>query len=96
MRSFMNGMYDDNFYFNNPVDYAPNLSDQWTLTNLASCDIHLATGHGPWENSGPTRRLASILTNKGIPNHLDDWGEQGGHDWPYWKHQMREYIQRLF
>jgi esterase/lipase superfamily enzyme len=96
MSSFMNGMYDDNFYFNNPVDYVPNLNDHWTLNNLATCDIHLATGHGPWENSGPTRRLASILSNKGIPNHLDDWQEKGGHDWPFWKQEIREYIQRLF
>jgi len=27
MRRFMNGLYDDNFYFNNPVDYLSNLSD---------------------------------------------------------------------
>jgi esterase/lipase superfamily enzyme len=96
MRSFMNGLYDDNFYFNNPVDYVPNLNDPWILNQLSTCDIHLATGHGPWENSGPTRRLAAILASKNIPHHLDDWREQGGHDWPFWKHQMREYIQRLF
>jgi len=24
---------------------------------------------------------------------LDDWGPDGGHDWPYWKHQMREYLK---
>ncbi len=49
----MGGMYDDNFYFNNPVDYVPNLSDPWTYENLATCDIHIATGSGPCENSGP-------------------------------------------
>jgi enterochelin esterase-like enzyme len=27
---------------------------------------------------------------------LDDWGMQGGHDWAYWHHQMREYIRKLF
>ena len=53
---FMLGEYDDNFYFNNPADYAVNLTDGWALHHLASCDIHLATGHGPWEDSGPTYR----------------------------------------
>jgi hypothetical protein len=53
------------------------------------------TGTGPWENSGPSYRLSEILAGKGIHHHLDNWGPQGGHDWPYWKHQMREYIPRL-
>ena len=96
MKSFMDGMYDDNFYFNNPVDYLPNLSDSRTLDQLRTCDIHIATGTGPWENSGSSYYLASLLAGKGIPHHLDDWGPQGGHDWPYWKHEMQEYVSRLF
>jgi esterase/lipase superfamily enzyme len=96
IKGFMDGQYDDNTYFNNPVDYLSSLSDPNVLGQLAQCDIHIATGCGPWENSGPSYRLASILSSRGIPHHLDDWGPQGGHDWPYWKHQMREYITRLF
>ncbi len=96
VRNFMDGMYDDNLYFNNPVDYLANLGDPWRLEQLSSCDIHISTGSGPWENSGPSSRLSEILRSKGIRHSLDDWGPQGGHDWPYWKHQMREYISRLF
>src|SRR4029078_9728813 len=29
MKRFMGGDYDDNFYFNNPVDYASGLTDDW-------------------------------------------------------------------
>lgn len=96
MRSFMDGLYDDNFYFNNPIDYLANMSDPWFYEHVASCDIHIATGHGPWENSGPSYQLASILSSKNIAHHLDDWGPLGGHDWPYWKHQLREYLSKLF
>ena len=53
MRDSMEGMYDDNFYFNNPVDYMANQNDPWFLHQYASCDIRLVTGCGPWENSGP-------------------------------------------
>ena len=28
---FMGGMYDDNFYFHNPVDYLANLHDPWVI-----------------------------------------------------------------
>src|SRR5262249_39148198 len=56
MKRFMDGMYDENFYFNNPVDYLPNLSDSWVYQQLASCDIRLVTGHGPFEDSSSTYR----------------------------------------
>jgi esterase/lipase superfamily enzyme len=92
MRDSMDGMYDENFYFNNPVDYMANLSDPWYFHHYASCDIHLVTGCGPWENSGPTYRMSEILRNRGIAHHLDDWGPEGGHEWPYWHHQMWEYV----
>jgi esterase/lipase superfamily enzyme len=93
MKRFMNGAYDDNFYFNNPVDYLANIADSWMLNQLASCDIHIATGSGPFEHSGEAYRLSEILASRGIGHHLDDWGPLGGHDWPYWKHQMREYLR---
>jgi esterase/lipase superfamily enzyme len=96
MRDSMGGMYDDNFYFNNPVDYMANQNDRWFLDQYRSCDIHLATGSGPWEVPAPTYRMSEVLTNRGIAHHLDDWGAQGGHDWPYWHHQMWEYIGQHF
>jgi S-formylglutathione hydrolase FrmB len=36
--------------------------------------------------------MSAILSQKGIDHAVDDWGPQGGHDWPYWKMQMREYL----
>jgi esterase/lipase superfamily enzyme len=92
MTRFMGGLYDDNFYFNNPVDYMANMDDEWTRSQLHTCEIHLATGRGPWEDMGSTYRMAEVLGRKGIRHTLDDWGPMGGHDWPYWKHQMREYL----
>lgn len=94
MKRFMDGFYDDNFYFNNPVDYMSQLDDPHLRGLLAGCEIHLVTGHGPWEDKGPAYRMAEVLSAKGIPHALDDWGELGGHDWPFWKRQMREYLSR--
>jgi esterase/lipase superfamily enzyme len=96
MRRFMDGHYDDNFYFNNPVDYMANLSDEYYLNHLRASDIHLATGSGPFEDSGPAYQLSGVLASRGIPHAVDDWGPDGGHDWPYWKRQMDLYIGRLF
>ena len=35
LRRYMGGMYDENFYFHNPVDYLANLSDPWIMGQLA-------------------------------------------------------------
>jgi esterase/lipase superfamily enzyme len=96
LRRFMDGDYDDNFYFNNPVDYIGGLSDSWYLEHLAQDDIRLVTGTGPWEDAAPTYRMSEVLWSRGIRHCVDDWGPEGGHDWPYWKRQMNEYISRLY
>ena len=92
LRRFMDGMYDDNFYFHNPVDYVANMSDEWILDQLRSCEIRLVTGSGPWEESSYSYAFSGILSRKGIRHYLDDWGPRGGHDWPYWREMMRSYV----
>jgi esterase/lipase superfamily enzyme len=92
MKRFMDGDYDDNFYFNNPVDYVANLSNPAALRQLSTCEIHLATGSGPHEHPAEAYRMSGILSRRGIRHFLDDWGPQGGHDWPYWHHQMWTYL----
>ncbi len=54
--------------------------------------IRFVTGCVPWQNSGPTYRMSEVLGNRGIAHHLDDWGVEGGHEWPYRHHQMWEYV----
>jgi len=92
MKRFMGGEYDDNFYFNNPIDYMSNLTDGWAMGQLASCDIHLATGTGPWEHPEEAYRMSRVLDARGVRHSLDDWGPQGGHDWPYWRHMIWQYM----
>ena len=82
----MDGQYDDNFYFHNPVDYVANLNDPWILEQLAHrARSGSSPASGPWEESGHSYALSAVLAQKGIRHHLDDWGPRGGHDWPYWK-----------
>ena len=90
----MGGLYDDNFYFQNPVDYMSNLNDPWFHDQLRSCEIRLVTGSGPWEKSHYSYAMSAILNRKGVRHFLDDWGPRGGHDWPYWRDELREYVSR--
>jgi len=93
LRRYMDGDYDDNFYYNNPVDYVPGLSDA-DVRELAKDDIRLVIGTGPWEDRGPTHQLSEVLSARGIGHSVDDWGPEGGHDWPFWTRQMDDFISR--
>ena len=73
-----------------------NQNAAWFLHQYVSCDIHLVTGTGPWEVPGPTYQMSAVLASRGIAHHLDDWGPKGGHEWPYWHHQMWEYVGAHF
>ena len=97
IRGYYDGdYYDDNVYFNNPVDYVPNLDGHnlWLLQQKRH--IHLVTGQGDYENPDASRRLAGILYNKGIPFELDLWGYDMPHDWPTWRDMMRYYLREKF
>lgn len=96
IKPYCHGYYDDNVYFNNPVDYLSNLEDPGILHQLRQCRIHLITGQGAWEKPERTYQLSEILNRKGIPHHLDVWGHDVSHDWPWWKIMYDQYIPRLF
>lgn len=91
VRSFLDGFYDDNVYFSNPVDYLPNLTDDATLNALRNTHLILTMGeHDPCR--GGTERLSGILRDKGIGHHVDFEPDAFGHDWPWWTDQLKRHI----
>jgi esterase/lipase superfamily enzyme len=89
--------YDENIYFNNPVDYLPQLNDDHYLPMLRQKQrIYIMTGQGSYENPDASRRLSGLLAAKGIPHELDLWGFDMTHDWPTWRQMMRYYLAEKF
>jgi len=75
--------YNLEVYFNSPLDYIPNLNDDWFLSRMRHQEIILAVGS---EDIclGPTQQLSDALWARGVPHNLDIWGG-AWHDWPWWK-----------
>lgn len=96
VRSYFTGYHDDNVYFNNPVDYLPNLNDDYHLPRLRQRSIILFTGQGAFEDPNRTYQLSNILNSKGIQHWLDVWGHDVNHDWPWWRKALPNYVDRLF
>lgn len=88
---FLNGFYNDNCYFNLPLDYMPNLHDHAQLERMRHNTYVLATGvHDQCWNDN--ERLAAILRAKHIPVRLDVWGDNARHDWPWWQRMAQVYL----
>jgi esterase/lipase superfamily enzyme len=92
IKQFLGGYYDDNCYFNNPVDYLPNMHDPWHMDRYRSGRYILAAGD--WDIClGENYRMARIMGEKSIPHQLDVWGEHSLHDWPLWHRMANAYFR---
>lgn len=92
IRDSCEGFHDDNVYFNNPVEYVPNLSDARLLDELRRCRITIVAGQGSYEDPNASKLMAGLLEAKGIPVNLDLWGHDVAHDWPWWNKMLNHYI----
>ena len=87
IRQFLYGYYDDNAYFNNPVDYASGLN------NPLLWERYYLLAAGDWDIClGETMRLDSLLGSRQIPHSFDVWGGHQKHDWPLWHQMARKYF----
>lgn len=91
LRGFLDGYYDEECYFNLPLDYLPNLTDPWYLERYRRNRTILATG---WDDQclKQNQELDRILREKGIPHEFAVWEGENTHDWPTWGRMVREYL----
>jgi esterase/lipase superfamily enzyme len=97
LTEYSKGYWDEQVYFNSPMHYVPNLSDEWYLNNIRrSNHIHILTGSGDYEDPEASRKFAGVLYNKGITYELDVWGAEMKHDWPTWRAMLPYYLETRF
>jgi esterase/lipase superfamily enzyme len=93
LASYLQGQGGMEGYFNNPMWFVPNLHDPAVLDTLRHrSQIHLVTGQGAWEAPHCSVRFSQLLRQKGIPHHLDLWGHDVAHDWPWWRKMLDHYL----
>ena len=96
LTEYTKGYYDDQVYFNSPIHYIPNLSDDWYLSRIRAGKIIIATGSGDYEDPEANRRFSGVLNSKGIGHELDVWGTDITHDWPTWRKMLPHFIGSRF
>lgn len=94
-KRWMGGHSDDNYYFNMPLHFLPNLAEGPQLDRLRRVRIVLATGQGRAEAPHESVWIARILESKGVPHNLEVWGHDVHHDWPTWRTMLPMFLDKL-
>ena len=90
IRNFMDGIQDELVYFNCPDEFVKN-DEAWKYKH-----IHIVLSTSDRDIClEPTRRMAAILTAKGI-NHWYDEQKWIDHDWVLWRMVFPTFIGRFF
>ena len=93
------GDYMDELLYNNcPVYYLSNLpQDHYYMDMYRHRKILIVVGQGAWEEPlvASTRRLDTVLAQKGIPAQIEYWGFDVDHDWPWWFKMCEVYVPQF-
>lgn len=89
IRNQMDGIYNDDVYFNNPIDFLPELADPWLwkmqiFLGSAEYDMCLDANYN----------MAHVLGTKQVP-HLLHVKPNDKHDWPCWREQLPHFLSLL-
>jgi esterase/lipase superfamily enzyme len=86
----LSGGGDQEQYFNSPLDYVPNLHDDWYLSQMRRQEIILAAGSDDICRAS-TQQLSDELWAKAVPHWLDIWAG-AWHDWPIWRDMAIKFL----
>ncbi|MFH1050885.1 MAG: alpha/beta hydrolase-fold protein [bacterium] len=91
---FSKDFFDDNCYFNSPLHYLPNLTDEYWLSFLRSKHhVYMLTGTGENENPVHLTQISRILESKSIPHNTDYWGKEWGHNYKSWNAMLHKVLE---
>ena len=88
IKDYMDGYYDLNVYYNNPVDYVPQMWDPHVLNRFGRENIIILMSGANDKFLYGTTRMHDILAAKNIPHHYEIWDPPCDHHEFWWKKQV--------
>ena len=96
LKAYTNGYYDDDVYFNSPIDYLPHLSGPRISLLRQKEKVYLLSGKGEHEDPHASWAMGEVMGQKDITNWVELWGEEYSHDWPTWRAMLPSIIEQHF
>ncbi len=91
IKYFMDGYYDEDVYYNNPVDFMPNLSKKELLFKIREVDFRLVS-YTADPHKDETIRMGDVLRLKFVEHKLDIWDLEGKNEWYLWQQMLKTHI----
>lgn len=97
-KHFFGDYMDDILYNNSPINYLAGMpQDHPYMEKYNGSKILIVCGQGAWEEPllESTRRLDTVLCQKGINARMEYWGYDVAHDWYWWYRMVEHYLPQM-
>lgn len=91
IKPYLDGFYDDNVYYNNPVDFVPNLNDPAILKDISDIDIRLLSYKNDPQR-GSSERMSDTLWLKNVEHNFYVWNEVISDPWELVDSMFKEHL----
>lgn len=88
---FLDEYYSDEVYYNNPMDFVPNMNKQPMLEKIRDIDFRLVSYESD-ERKEDAKRMSNVLRMKFIEHDLDIWGIDDQEEWELWPRMLKTHI----
>ncbi len=86
----MDDYYNDDVYYNNPIDFVPNINQQPILNRLRDVDFRIVSFDTD-ERKKESKRMSNVMRMKFIEHNLDIWGKDS-EEWDLWPRMLKTHI----
>jgi len=91
LRSFFEDYFSQSLYYNNPIEFLPNLNDDSILSCIRSNDLRLISSSID-EHKDQMVKLNELLGFKGIDHHFDIWGDDWHMNPETWAEMVKKHV----
>ena len=91
IKRFMDGYYDDDVYYNNPVDFMPNLNKKQLLFKIREVDFRLVS-YTQDPRKDEAVKLSEVLRLKFVEHKLDIWDLEELDEWDLWQQMLKTHV----
>lgn len=95
LSKLIKGPVNQDYFESSPLHFLPRAAEGPWLERLRSRFVLIAHGKGRWEAPEQSWKAADALGQRGVPNRVDEWGEEWDHDWPTWRNMLPTYLEEL-
>lgn len=90
IRPYMDGYYDDDVYYSNPMDFVPNLNKKSLLHKVQEVDFRLVS-FATDKRKKDAVRMDNVMRMKFLDPHLDIWPDDA-EEWDLWPQMLKTHI----